>query len=481
MFTMKKLLLFCIVFVQYMTAQTPCINGFAGQYPCKDYDLLVNVPVATLANTNGNPNGSDIWGWTDLTTNKEYAIVAMSNSTAFVDISNPIHPVFLGRLDSNAGNSVWRDVKVHNNYAFIVADNAGNHGMQIFDLTRLRNVSSTQNFTADAIYTDVGSCHNIFINENSAVAYLVGCRSANGGGPIFLDISNPTNPVALGNYTQDGYSHDAQVITYQGPDINYRGKEIYVGSNENQMVILDVTNKLNVVKLADIGYAQIGYTHQGWFTEDHRYFILGDETDELRFGMNTRTLVFDLSDLNNPKLSSVYFGNSNAIDHNGYVNGNLFFMASYRAGLRILDLTNIANSTNSMTEVGYFDTFPDNNATDFNGAWSVYPYFKSGNIVINDIEKGLFVVRKSGTLSANNSLIANLFSIAPNPARERVTIQSSGNQNINNIQLFSILGQKVFEQDNINQNSYVLNIKNYRKGVYFIKINNLKTQKYVVQ
>jgi len=478
---MKNVLPILLFIAQYLVAQTPCVNGLAGLYPCKDYDLLANIPVATLAGTNGNQSGNDVWGWTDPETNKEYAIAAMTNGTAFVDITNPVNPIFLGRLNSNAGNNFWRDVKIYNNHAFIVADNVGNHGMQVFDLTRLRNVSSPQSFTSDAVYTGVGSCHNIFINESSAVAYLVGCSSTNGGGPIFIDIANPKNPTFLGSYVGDGYSHDAQVVTYKGPDTAYSGKEIYVGSNENEIVILDVTDKLNVERLATISYAQLGYTHQGWFTEDHRYFILGDETDEQNFGMNTRTLVFNLSDLNNPQLSSTYFGPSSAIDHNGYVKENLFFMASYRAGLRVLDITNIANTTNAMTEVGYFDTYPANNATAFNGAWSVYPYFSSGNIIINDIERGLFIVRKTGTLNLTSNKLTNSFYMAPNPSKEKTTIQSTNTENINTIVLFSILGKKVFEKDNINQNSYVLDVRNFKKGIYFIRINNLKTKKFVVQ
>ena len=378
----------------------PCENGMAGIYPCNGYDLLANIDAATLG---GDPaaEGSDIWGWTDALNGKEYALVGLTNSTAFVDITNPTNPIFLGRLNSSAGTNFWRDIKVYNNFAFIVADGVGNHGMQVFDLTRLRNVvNAPENFTEDTVYNDVGSCHNIVINESEAVAYLVGC-SVNGGGPIFIDISNPLTPVSLGDYTADGYSHDAQVITYNGLDTDYTGKEIYVGSNGstgggvNKVVILDVTDKNNVIEIAEMTYPDSGYTHQGWFTEDQKFFILGDETDEQGFGFNTKTLVFDFSDLDNPILSSTYFGPTPAIDHNGYVKGNEFFLSNYRAGLRVLDITNIASPTNPMTEIGYFDTYPSSNSASYNGVWSIYPYFSSGNIIIGDIEGGLFIVRKS--------------------------------------------------------------------------------------
>ena len=73
----------------------------------------------------------------------------------------------------------------------------------------------------------------------------------------------------------------------------------------------------------------------------------------------------------------------------------MFFQAHYRAGARIIDISQINNKV--MTEVGFFDTYPQNNSANFNGTWNVYPYFPSGNIIISDIEKGLFVIRKSGT------------------------------------------------------------------------------------
>lgn len=488
---MKKLLLLIFLTSSVLISQTPCENGFAGEYPCNDYDLLARIPISTLANTNGNPEGSDIWGWTDTTTGKEYALVATTNSTAFVDVSDPINPVFLGRLDSNAGNNFWRDVKIYNNHAFIVADNVGAHGMQVFDLTKLRGVTSVQNFTADAIFTGVGSCHNIVINETSGFAYLVGCTNSSGsrifsGGPVFVDISDPKNPKAAGGYAAMGYTHDAQVITYNGPDVTHQGKELFIGSNgnsggTNDVVVVDVTDKSSPQLISNTAYQNSRYAHQGWFTEDHKYFILGDELDESRIGNNTKTIVFDMTDLDNPQVSSTYFGPTAAIDHNGYVKGNLYFMANYTAGVRILDITNIAAATNSMTEVGYFDTYPLNNNTGFNGVWSVYPYFASGNIIISDIESGLFIIRKSGTLNLNTISEKNSFSIFPNPTFGDVTISAGSNRKIQSIQLFSIVGKKVVEKQNINQEKYVLETSNLSKGVYIARINNDITQKIILR
>lgn len=365
---------------------TPCTNRMAGVYPCNGYDLVAEISLAALGGTSGN----DSWGWTDPTTQKEYALMGLNSGTVFIDISDPVNPVILGRLPTATVNSTWRDVKTYGNYAFIVSEAPG-HGMQVFDLTRLRTISSFQFFAADAHYTGFGDAHNVVINEANGYAYAVGTNTFSGG-PHFVDISNPLNPVAAGGYATDAYSHDAQVVTYNGPDTDYTGREIYIGSNENEVVIVDITDKSNPISISTVSYSNIGYTHQGWFTEDMSYFILGDEADEQNTGGNTRAIVFDFTDLDNPAFHMNYFGPTSAIDHNGYVKGNLYYQANYSAGVRMIDISNIANGT--MTEVGFFDTNPDNNNTSFDGAWNVYPYFPSGNIIISDTERGFFIIKK---------------------------------------------------------------------------------------
>ena len=367
--------------------QAECIDGSAGGFPCSGYDLVSRIELGTF----GASRGNDCWGWTDPDTGNEYAIMGLDNGTAFIDISDPSEPVYLGKLASRSGASPWRDVKVYDNYAFIVSE-ASNHGMQIFDLTKLRNVvTPPESFDSDAVYTEFGNAHNIVINEESGYAYAVGTNTFNGG-PHFINIQEPLLPFGEGGYSMDSYSHDAQVVTYSGPDTDYTGQEILIGSNENEIVIVDITDKANPEQISTISYGQVGYTHQGWFTEDQRYFILGDELDEIQFGFNSRTLIFDFSDLDNPSLVGDYLGSTGAIDHNGYVKGNNYYLANYTRGLTVLDVTGAGS--NGVFETGYFDTHPENNNTSFGGAWSVYPYFNSGNIIISDINLGLFVVKQ---------------------------------------------------------------------------------------
>ena len=366
---------------------SPCENGMAGKYPCKDYDLMAHISLSIFNAVSGN----DSWGWTDASTGKEYVLMGLDNGTAFIDISNPSEPIYLGKLVSQTPSALHRDIKVYQNYAFIVSEAEG-HGLQIFDLTKLRNVANAPvNYQADAKYNEFEHAHNIVINESSGFAYVVGSNTF-AGGPHIINIQDPMNPTFAGGYSLDGYSHDAQVVTYNGPDTDYTGKEIYIGSNENKVAIVDITDKSNPKNISTITYENVGYTHQGWFTEDQKYFLVGDEFDEIQTGKNTRTIILDFTDLDNPKTHTNYTSSLPSIDHNGYVKDNLFYLANYTGGLRVLDISDIKNK--NIREVGSFDSYPLTNSKDFNGAWNVYPFFESGNIVLSDIDNGLFIVRK---------------------------------------------------------------------------------------
>lgn len=442
-------------------AQTPCENGMAGDYPCNGYDLQSFISLAELDTDRGN----DSWGWTDPDNGDEYAIMGVKNGTVFIDISDPINPIYLGKLPTHTDNSTWRDIKVYQNYAFIVSE-ASNHGMQVFDLTRLRNVSNApETFTEDAHYDGFGSSHNLVINEETGYAYSVGDNTYSGGAH-FIDISDPLNPIAAGGYSDDGYTHDAQVVIYNGPDIDYTGREIYIGSNEDKVVIVDLTDKNNPQHISSVTYSNFSYTHQGWITEDFKYYILGDESDEINFGFNTKTIVLDLTDLDNPIHSFDYSGPTLATDHNGYVNGNLFYLANNAAGLRVIDISDISNG--EMTEIGFFDSHPLNDFAGYEGIWSNYPYFESGNIIISDREG--FLVVKSSTLAIEDNSISN-FNIYPNPTNNVIHINAIQFP-IKNIKIYD-LGGKLLKSKSYNSEINIkTNISNFSNGIYILKLNN---------
>ena len=364
----------------------PCVDGFAGIYPCDQVDLMAHMTIAAV----GGGEMNDIWGWTDPLDGKEYALLGKTSGTAFIDISDPVNPVYLGVLPTHTVNSSWRDIKVYANHAFIVSEASG-HGMQVFDLTRLRNVANPPaTFDSDAHYGGFGNCHNIAINEASGRAYPIGASTFSGGLNI-IDISNPLSPTLIGSFAEDGYSHDAQIVNYNGPDAQYAGSEIAFCFNENTVTIVDVTDATDPVLVSATGYSTSGYTHQGWLTEDHKYLLVNDELDEQQSGQPTRTYIFDVQDLNNVSLIGTHLGSTNAIDHNLYTHEGLVYQSNYRAGLRILDLANVAQG--QLEEVAFFDVYPASNSAQFNGTWSNYPYFGSGNVIVSHIEEGLYIVR----------------------------------------------------------------------------------------
>jgi choice-of-anchor B domain-containing protein len=406
-------------------SSTPCVGGMAGTFPCNNIDLASLLPLSDI----GGGTVNDVWGWTDPQTGKEYALVGRSTGTSFVDLSDPAHPIYLGNLPTHSIESVWRGIKVYRNYAFIISE-ADNHGMQVFDLTRLRNVSGPPvTFTENAHYNGFLRAHTIAINEDSGFAYAAGSRDTCQGGLHMVDIRNPLAPVFAGCVAQDGYTHETQCVVYHGPDTTYQGHEVCFSSNEDTLTIVDVTNKNAPVQLSRTTYAGVGYTHQGWLTEDHSHFLLDDELDERNSGVNSTTYIWNVADLDAPTMTGLYRGQSTSIDHNLYIRGNRAYESNYRSGLRILDISNIGAS--SLNELAFFDIYPINDAAEFNGAWSNYPFFASGIVIVGGIEQGLFVMKP--TIAAPTPTIQlsqNSYNVTEDAGSLNVTVTRSGDTSV---------------------------------------------------
>ncbi len=484
-------------------ARAACINGVAAStYPCKDVDLMSFLPIADMGgtaiqgSTSGNSVGlADIWGWTDPDTGREYAIVCRQDGTAFVDVTDAENPVFLGVMfqPDGARPNVWRDVKTYGNHAFVVGDNTGNHGMQVFDLTRLRGLSPDPNrtFDSDARYTGITEAHNIVISPETGLAIAVGTDRGQidptcGSGFHLIDVRNPVDPQFITCYTNGetgrngtGYVHDAQCVIYDGPDTRYTGREICIGLNETAVDIVDVTDRQNLESLGILKYPNTAYTHQGWLSEDHRYLFVDDELDE-RNGLvaRTRTLVIDLEKLDEPVLINQHLGAAEAIDHNQYTRDGYSFQANYSSGLRILDVRDPEN----LVEVAFFDNFPsfdDNRA--FDGAWSSYPYFKSGNVIISGIDEGLFVVRPTA-LSTSTAYVGapmpDTFGLSldggqPVRGDARVTLQLPTDALVD-AALYDVMGRQIAQVERSTRSAGVhpLDVPTERlaSGVYFLRV-----------
>ena len=415
-----------------------------------DYIGADGVSVTGLStNIAQDRQGNDCWGWTDPETGHEYAIMGLTNGTTFVDVTNPSRPRFMGLLPTHTVESIWFDVKVYQNYAFIVSE-ANDHGMQVFDLTRLRHQKCPLLYDEDAHYDQFVSAHNIWIVEDTGFAYILGIdRLLDNAGLHIVDIKDPLNPTFVTNFKttiETVYSHDAYGVVYKGPDLRFVGHEIIFGFNENWIVCYDVTEKQNIKVLSIVTYEGHGYIHQGCLTVDQRYLVSTDESDEATKDINTALYFWDYHDLTKPVLIARYDGPTTAIDHNIYIvrptadQCDKAFLANYSRGLVVIDIYKSIRfaQTNQFikgreVDLGFLDTYPEDNLTGaitsvddvddsddvpsrnakhvapvdlshqqlhqlgnestFKGAWSCYPYFHSDNVLVSDIHRGLFMTK----------------------------------------------------------------------------------------
>lgn len=378
-----------------------CSDGMADLYLCDNVDLISFLPISAIGGDRG-VRLNDMWGWTDPETDKNYAIVGRNEGTSFVDVTDPLNPVYIGNLPLTDGAqpSSWRDMKVYQNYVYVVADNAREHGVQVLDLTQLRDFDGEPIlFEETTIYDNVNSVHNIVINEETGYAFAVGSGGGGetcGGGLHMIDIQDPANPTFAGCFADPstgrsgtGYTHDAQCVIYNGPDEEHQGQEVCFGANETAISIADVTDKDNPVALSTASYPDHAYVHQGWLTEDHRYFFQNDELDELTGIVDrTRTIIWDVSDLDDPQFVREYYLDNPASDHNLYILGNTMYQSNYVSGLQVIDISN----PEEPEHVGYFDTHPFvDDAAGFSGTWSNFPYFDD-IVLMTSSNEGLFIL-----------------------------------------------------------------------------------------
>jgi choice-of-anchor B domain-containing protein len=352
--------------------------GTAASFAAHDVKLLAWMPLADF----GSPqSGNDCWGYTS-PSGREYALFAHFQGTHVVEITQPDAPVIVGYV--NGPDSLWRDVKVYQNFAYIVSE--GGTGIQVVDLSAV-----DAGFVTHTISVSTGgatSSHNVALDETSG--YLYRCGGA-GNGLRWYSLANPGNPVYEGDWP-DRYVHDAQVKTFtSGP---YAGRQIAFacsgfngGYTQTGVSIVDVTDKSSPVHRGQVTWPGAKYSHQCWLSEDGLSLYVNDENDE-DGSFPTTTYVIDVSDIDAPVYKGSFSNANTAVGHNLYVKGDLIYESNYTSGLRVFDTSNPL----ATVETAWFDTAPGGDAATFNGTWSNYPYFQSGVVIVSDLERGLFVL-----------------------------------------------------------------------------------------
>lgn len=396
----------------------PCTAGFAGPFPCENVDFASYVPLAEL----GGGAGSDSWGWTDdndtpddESDDRDIALYGTTLGLTYIDVTDPNVPLVLGRtLMTPGGGVLWRDVKVHDDHAFFVSEEGG-YGVKVIDLTQLRDVvapSFANDIAITAEYEGNGNAHNIWINEETARAYVVGSDQSKAGLHI-LDISTPAEPTFIGEFATDGYTHDVECVVYTGPDADYNGNnedgyqaELCFAANEDSMTVVDVTDASDTKQVAKIKYQTSAYTHQGVLTDDMQWLLWNDEVDEGATGPGTRTYWADISDLDLDMWQDeivppgplndgvcVYTHDLLTVDHNMYITGDILWQANYNGGLQIFKISDDGLADCTMERIGFFDVDPGLDVGQYGGAWNVYPFFGQDKIIVSTLDEGLYVLQ----------------------------------------------------------------------------------------
>ena len=359
-----------------------CKNGKAGGLPCKNIDLISRVT--------GIGGVADVWGWVDPETKDEYAIVGGHNSIRFFNVTNPAKPIDMGQVPGKAGPLLWLEMEIVNDHLYWVCD-LYPCGLQIFDLNRLRGAESAVPVWRPDVVLPLGTFHSIDSNPDTNHLFLNGVGAVVGT-PIIMDVSVPLAPTPVGGMLDDGYTHDSLCRTYKGPDKDRRGHEICFNFNEDTVTIYDVTeNPQQPVMLSRSTYKTASYAHSGALTQDHKTLISTDEGDETANLTPSTLYLWDVSNLEKPKLIAPQEFRSHSIDHNIYSEKRALYHANYNNGFRILDLKNAHKG--KLEEVAWIDTMPEADSADFQGAWAAYPYLPSGNILVGDMSDGFYIVR----------------------------------------------------------------------------------------
>ncbi|MFG0328422.1 MAG: choice-of-anchor B family protein [Phycisphaerales bacterium] len=362
------------------------------QYDTLNVNLYEQITLSEFSRGAGN----DCWGYVS-PSGREYALMGLERALAVVEITDPSNPVIIERI--NHSSSIWGDVKVYEQYAYVSNESGG--GIDVIDLGSVDSgvVTLVRRMTSN----NVQESHNVAVDEESGFLYLLG-SNINGGSLVAFDLNgDPSNPTFAGEWNGN-YVHDAQIVTYTTGQ--YAGRQIaFCCDGDRGFEIVDVTDKSNMFRLSRSTYPGLRYCHQGWLSADRQYFYMNDEADELSGAVaTTRTLVWDVSDLSNPFLADTFTSGLGSTDHNLYVRDGVVYEANYSSGLQIFDAR--VNPT-SPPRIGYFDTYPANNRPGYDGAWSCYPFFPSGTVIVSDQNRGLFILDVSPAIGSRMTLDAD--------------------------------------------------------------------------
>ena len=383
-----------------------CTQGAAGSFPCRNLDFQSQIPLSAFASQ--PVSAANVWGFVDLNDNREYAVVGLRNGTAIVEVTDPANPRQVVTIPGNA--SAWREVKVYQvrdnvanrwrAYAYVTTE-AANSGLQTIDMSGLPNsaVLAPPNLDTSSQHTlyvsNIEYSGNVALPGATPILYVAG-SNLTGGSWRAYSLANPAAPVLRSAASNGHYMHDSTSLRITDARtaqcaLGHNPCDVLVDFDVDQVELWDVTDPVQSVFLGAATNPSNRYIHSGWPTADQRHVLFHDELEEIQFGLGTQIYTLGLADLRAPTVTTSYTGSTTTTDHNGYMVGNFYYVSHYRRGVVVFDATN----PNQLVEVAHFDNYltPATNSAGTDGTWGVYPFLPSGNVLVSDIENGLFVLR----------------------------------------------------------------------------------------
>ncbi len=408
-------------------------------------NLLYNWQDTTLVGSWSYDNTyNECWGM--VVNDREIAIIGSTAGTHFFDVTDPVNSTEVAFVAGayTGGGVIHRDYHDFNDYLYVVCDEGSSSTLQIIDISDLPNTVNTV-YDSNNLFT---KSHNIFIDTATAKLYACASNSA----MDIYSLANPTNPTFIYSYNAVGHVHDAYVrndTAYLncGPD-GFRVVDFHY---------LDLLGGVAVELASLTSYPDAGYNHSGWLNDDGTLYIMQDENH----GYDVKIL--DVADLNNISVLATFNSgvDPQSMAHNGIIKGDLAYIPYYHDGLRVFDISDPSNPVQTWE----YDTYAPNNHSSYKGAWGVYPYLPSGNIIVSDMQTGLYLFEcETPTAIIENNLTHNLF---PNPAVTQFTIQNSKAEIFT---LYNSLGAKVLEQE-IHKNQNTIYRESLSNGLYFYTLN----------
>ncbi len=405
---------------------------------------------------------NEAWGfWVN---GHEYGVIGSTSGTHFIDVTDPTKP-FERMLIPGAFNGpgvIHRDYDDYQCYLYAVCDE-GNSSLQIIDFSQLPD-------TAYVVYDSrefMTRVHNIYLDIPKARLYTCAESGAAGFKALGIyDLSDPVKPKFIGHYNRFGditasHVHDAYVIN----------DTAYLNCGPDGLAIMDFSDAANPKALFTAKpneYPFAGYNHSGWLTPDRKTYVMADENHGLPLK------VFDVSNIENAKVESFLNANKDtaiAIPHNPLVSCDYAYVSYYYDGLQVY---NIKDPKNPKLEY-YYPTCQLPNLKNYKGSWGNYPYLPSGNLIVADMQNGMFILEGIEPLcnARYNCLTTQVkesgthlkTQVNPNPAYEDLYVktEASGEYRIIDLQ-GQVKMSGILEAHSENR----ISVRSLQAGLYFI-------------